>query len=153
MIKVTIFSPQGIQTHGATMEDPSAWLAEGIANNWWGKPERWVRENEEDISGSVETREVVIVPGRPEVSELDPVSGETIIISPAVPSITETEYKLLAEYSIVQEDYEMLYQELRAKEYPDYRDYLDGIVKNDVTQIEKYISDCLAVKAKYPKPE
>jgi hypothetical protein len=43
------------------------------------------------------------------------------------------------------------YKELRAKEYPDYREYLDGIVKGDQAQIDKYIADCLAVKAKYPK--
>ncbi len=30
-------------------------------------------------------------------------------------------------------------------------DYLDGIVKGDDTQVQKYIDDCLAVKAKYPK--
>jgi hypothetical protein len=39
----------------------------------------------------------------------------------------------------------------RAKEYPDFKDYLDGIVKGDQQQIDKYIADCLAVKAKYPK--
>ena len=43
------------------------------------------------------------------------------------------------------------YQELRAAEYPDYRDYLDGVVKGDQTQIDAYIAACLAVKAKYPK--
>lgn len=41
----------------------------------------------------------------------------------------------------------------RAAEYPDFREYLDGIVKNDKTQINKYIADCQAVKLKYPKPE
>lgn len=44
------------------------------------------------------------------------------------------------------------YQKLRAEEYPDFRDYLDGIVKGDQSQIDKYIADCLAVKEKYPKP-
>ena len=39
----------------------------------------------------------------------------------------------------------------RANEYPDFKEYLDGIVKNDNAQIQKYINDCLAVKAKYPK--
>ena len=45
------------------------------------------------------------------------------------------------------------YQRLRAAEYPDFKDYLDGIVKNDQEQIQTYIDACLAVKAKYPKPE
>jgi hypothetical protein len=39
----------------------------------------------------------------------------------------------------------------RASEYPPITDYLDGVVKNDQAQIDKYIADCLAVKAKYPK--
>lgn len=43
------------------------------------------------------------------------------------------------------------YQELRAAEYPPYADYFDGVVKSDQAQIDKYIADCQAVKAKYPK--
>ena len=39
----------------------------------------------------------------------------------------------------------------RQAEYPSFIDYLDGVVKGDQAQIDKYIADCLAVKAKYPK--
>jgi hypothetical protein len=39
----------------------------------------------------------------------------------------------------------------RASEYPNITDYIDGVVKSDQAQIDKYIADCLAVKAKYPK--
>ena len=39
----------------------------------------------------------------------------------------------------------------RAAEYPPITDYLDGVVKGDQAQIDKYIADCLVVKAKYPK--
>ena len=39
----------------------------------------------------------------------------------------------------------------RQAEYPPFTDYLDGIAKNDQAQIDKYIADCQAVKAKYPK--
>ena len=39
----------------------------------------------------------------------------------------------------------------RAAEYPSFIDYLDGVVKGDQAQIAKYIADCQAVKAKYPK--
>jgi hypothetical protein len=46
---------------------------------------------------------------------------------------------------------EPTYAELRAAEYPDYRDYLDGVVKNDQAQIDAYIAACQAVKDKYPK--
>lgn len=44
------------------------------------------------------------------------------------------------------------YGEKRKAEYPPAADYLDGIVKGDAVQVQKYINDCLAVKAKYPKP-
>lgn len=43
------------------------------------------------------------------------------------------------------------YKYKRAAEYPPMTDYLDGVVKGDQAQIDKYIADCLAVKAKYPK--
>lgn len=43
------------------------------------------------------------------------------------------------------------YIEKRQKEYPPMTDYLDGIAKGDQAQIAKYIADCQAVKAKYPK--
>ena len=39
----------------------------------------------------------------------------------------------------------------RASEYPNVTDYIDGVVKGDQAQIDKYIADCLAVKAKYKK--
>lgn len=44
------------------------------------------------------------------------------------------------------------YREQRRREYPSMAEYLDGIVKGDQDQVNKYIADCLAVKAKYPKP-
>ena len=39
----------------------------------------------------------------------------------------------------------------RASEYPNITDYIDGVVKGDQAQIDKYIADCLAVKARHPK--
>jgi hypothetical protein len=43
------------------------------------------------------------------------------------------------------------YKAKRQAEYPPITDYLDGMVKGDQAQIDKYIADCQAVKAKYPK--
>ena len=53
--------------------------------------------------------------------------------------------------------------DMRAKSYPPMQDYLDAIVKQSDTdpaivaigaaQEATYKADCLAVKAKYPKPE
>ena len=45
------------------------------------------------------------------------------------------------------------YQRDRAAEYPSINDYIDGVVKGDQAQIQAYIDACLAVKAKYPKPD
>ena len=43
------------------------------------------------------------------------------------------------------------YKQQRAEAYPPLINYLDCIVKGDDAQVQKYIDDCLAVKAKYPK--
>ena len=43
------------------------------------------------------------------------------------------------------------YKHFRKEEYPPMVNYLDGIVKGDQAQVDKYIADCLAVKAKHPK--
>lgn len=45
------------------------------------------------------------------------------------------------------------YQRDRAKKYPSINNYIDGVVKGDTAQVQVYIDACLAVKAKYPKPE
>ena len=64
--------------------------------------------------------------------------------------ITEIEAKadtVLAEYDAQE------YARNRQAEYPTILDYIDGVVKDDQAQIDKYIEDCKAVKTKYPKPE
>jgi hypothetical protein len=83
--------------------------------------------------------------------------------------VEETEELALAKYNAIKEseakrEYEKLnppYNVLRAKEYPPMADYLDAKVKQASTeeairqqgieQEKKYLADCLAVKAKYPK--
>ena len=65
-----------------------------------------------------------------------------------------TEEEVEAEVARLQKEWEDTeYQRLRAKEYPDVKEYLDGLVKDDTEQMQAYIDACLAVKAKYPKPE
>lgn len=59
--------------------------------------------------------------------------------------ITPTEAEVKAEMQ------RLNYRALREAEYPPITEYLDGVVKGDQDQINKYIADCLAVKAKYPK--
>ena len=70
--------------------------------------------------------------------------------SELVPKPTEEELKvelerLGAEFAASE------YKRLRSAEYPDFRDYIDGVVKGDDQQVQNYIDQCLAVKAKYPK--
>jgi len=48
--------------------------------------------------------------------------------------------------------YELTYADKRRAEYPPIENYIDGVVKGDQAQIDAYIVDCQAVKAKYPKP-
>lgn len=65
-----------------------------------------------------------------------------------------TEAEVLAEVARLEAEWNATeYQRLRAAEYPPITNYIDGVVKGDQAQIDKYIADCLAVKAKYPKPE
>lgn len=65
-----------------------------------------------------------------------------------------TEEEIKAEIQRLQSEWDATeYQRLRSAEYPDFREYLDGMVKGDQAQIDKYVSDCLAIKEKYPKPE
>ena len=65
-----------------------------------------------------------------------------------------TESEVLAEVARLESEWNATeYQRLRAAEYPPITNYIDGVVKGDQAQIDKYIADCLAVKAKYPKPE
>ena len=62
------------------------------------------------------------------------------------------ENQVSAEMARLQAEYDaQQYIRDRIAEYPDYREYLDAIVKGDEAQKQKYIDDCLAVKAKYPK--
>lgn len=59
---------------------------------------------------------------------------------------------VLVDRIITQEELDNQYKIDRRREYPDFKDYLDGIVKGDQAQVQAYIDACLAVKAKYPKP-
>ncbi len=65
-----------------------------------------------------------------------------------------TKSEVKAEAQRIQREYERTeYQRKRMVEYPPVTDYLDAVVKGDQEQMQAYIDACLAVKAKYPKPE
>ena len=83
MIKVSILNKQneiGWFAQFNTQQEADAWINQEVSNNSWGKPDRWVRENQEDVSQALETREVQNIEG------------------------SYLEYKLAAEYEITQED-------------------------------------------------
>jgi len=78
------------------------------------------------------------------------VDSSVMWYSTDIPQPTEAEIQ--AEITRLQAEYDSKqYQRDRAEAYPPVTDYLDGIVKGDTAQVDKYIADCLAVKAKYPK--
>jgi len=71
-------------------------------------------------------------------------------INPTTAPLTDAQID--AEVIRLQAEYDAKdYQRKRKAEYPPMTDYLDGIAKGDQAQINKYIVDCQAVKAKYPK--
>jgi hypothetical protein len=62
-----------------------------------------------------------------------------------------TEEELLTEIERLQAEYDAVqYKKQRYEEYPDFREYLDGIVKGDQQKIDAYIAECNDDKAKYP---
>jgi len=64
-----------------------------------------------------------------------------------------SKYEVEQELERLKTEYEKIqYKKQRYEEYPDFREYLDGIVKGDQVQIDAYIAACQAVKEKYPKP-
>jgi len=146
MKQVTIKNKAGVAGWGAQMEDPTAWIAEGIAGTWWGKPELWVLHKDELMAeASYDDADVL------EEEMRDTLDG-----------VAQKWVKLKAEYSIeiidLDQDPEYLLQQCHAKrqaEYPSLGEFADAFVKmqnGDPLQMEAYVAACNAVKAKYPKP-
>ena len=80
------------------------------------------------------------------------VDGNTSISTTVNPHPELTWSAVSAEMDRLQADYDSQdYARNRKAEYPDIYDYIDGVVKSDQAQIDKYIADSQAVKDKYPK--
>ncbi len=77
------------------------------------------------------------------------VNGVRVPFTPEEETAKDVEEKLWAEEQV--ELAKTKYQRDRKESYPPMEDYLDGIVKGDQAQIDKYIADCLAIKEKFPK--
>ena len=88
---------------------------------------------------------------RSEVRWLDSVDEEAQYLPQGFAQITDAEANTIRASIQIAYINALTYAQKRVMEYPSMADYLDGIVKGDQAQIDKYIADCLAVKAKYPK--
>jgi hypothetical protein len=77
------------------------------------------------------------------------VNGVKVQLTVEEEAVRDADEKVWAEKQI--ELAKTQYQRDRKAEYPPMENYLDGIVKGDQAQIDKYISDCLAIKDKFPK--
>ena len=99
MKKIIITRKNG-SLSGAEMLNPQAWIADGIAGNWWGKPERVVPKSADyDVADVLEEFDHVV---NPAIDEVVNESGE--VVQEAIPAVTVTMVKLKAEYTIEIED-------------------------------------------------
>jgi len=127
MKKVTIIRTNG-STAGAEMLDPSQWIADCIASNAWGKPERWVLHKDEPMAEAYDEADVLeerIVEDMPAVDPVlisEAIPGSPAVMdeagnivqaeipetpaaySEAIPARTHKEVKLKAEYLVEIED-------------------------------------------------
>lgn len=100
MKKVIVTRKNG-SLSGAEMLDPQAWIADGIAGNWWGKPERWVLHKDEPMAEGYDEADVLeerIVEDYPAIDAVMNDSGA--IVQEAIPARTHREVKLRAEYTV-----------------------------------------------------
>ena len=77
--------------------------------------------------------------------------SQDFLIQDTMTLISNAEAEEIKQNKIKDNFNKLTYAQKRAMEYPDFKDYLDGIVKNDQDQIQAYIDACKTVKEKYPK--
>ena len=150
MKKVIVKNLAGEQTHGATMLDPTQWIADCIASNAWGLPERWVPHKDE--GGSYDEADVLDervvedepavepvlisegIPAKPAVYDNGNLISEATeevlaVYTEGVPAKTHKEVKLKAEYTVEIEDITaQLEQEKINKESLEYLASTDWLV-------------------------
>jgi hypothetical protein len=140
MKKVTIKNKLGIAGWGAEMADPTAWIAECVASNAWGKPEHWVLHKDEPMAEDYDEADVL------EEEMRDTLDG-----------VAQKWVKLKAEYTVEIEDITAQHAlaEVIAKrvaEYPSAEEFLNAYFDGGQSALDALQAARLAVKAKYPKP-
>jgi hypothetical protein len=144
MKKVIVKNLEGVQTHGAQMEDPTAWIADCVEHDYWGKKERLALHKDEPMAESYD--------------EADVLEEEIMESSDSVKKMVRLRAQYTIEIIDLDQDPEYLLQQCHAKrkaEYPSLGEFADAFVKmqnGDSSQMETYVASCLAIKAKYPKP-
>ena len=128
MKKVIIKNKQGVMGWGAEMLDPTQWIADCVAGNVWGLPERWVLHKDEPMAPAYDEADVLeerivedmpaveavliseAIPGSPAVMDeagnivQSEIPETPAVYSEAIPARTHKEVKLRAEYSVEIED-------------------------------------------------
>lgn len=101
MKTIVIKNKVGQQICGAEMLDPQSWIADGVAGNWWGKPERWVDHKDEPMAEAYDEADVLEERIVEDYPAIDAVMDDTgAIVQEAMPAKTHKEVKLKAEYTI-----------------------------------------------------
>lgn len=59
MKKVIVKNKNGLIGWGAEMLDPTQWIADCVASNAWGKPERWVLHKDEPMAEAYDEADVL----------------------------------------------------------------------------------------------
>ena len=76
-------------------------------------------------------------------------AGLTEITKVEADRIGKLNYEKFREEELAQMDY----VRQRINNYPELGEFVDAWVKNDQAALEEYRQKCLAIKAKYPKPQ
>ncbi len=138
MKKIIIKNKVGEIGWGAQMEDPTAWIAECVAVNAWGKPERWVLHKDEPMAEAYDDADVL----EEKVEQVDGVDVKQV--------------KLKAEYTVSIEDITEEYnlQQVIAKrkaEYPSAEEFMNAFFDGGDEALAALQAKRLEIKAKYPK--
>ena len=153
MKKVIIKNLAGVQTHGAQMEDPTAWIAECVAADVWGKKERLIPQDEpHELADVLEEVDVVI---SPEIAAVMNDAGE--IVQEAIPAVVKKHVKLRAEYTIEIVDVSAEHAlaqciASRKAEYPSPEEFMNAYFDGGPEALGVLMGKRLEIKAKYPKP-
>lgn len=142
MFRVLIKDKAGKLTNEGFFESQALaddWILDCVSQGVWGKPERWVTADQEDVSGALEQKV--------ETNDF---------------GVQITKYKLPATYTIdvvdLSQDQEWCLSEChknRLTAYPSLGELADALVKKeqgDLGPLNEYVAKCLEVKTRFPKP-